>query len=136
MVIIQHFVLECTKCHWIVCIFKWLNFMLREFHFHEKKNLFQACSPHHQDRESHRGGAQTSPPNAGLGVAPALQKHFAFVTLLLSFMSLPLPSFSGIKLLLFGLAKLCPTLCDPTDDSKPGLPGPPHLSEFVQVHVH
>ena len=102
-----------------------------------KRNIyFKYAAPTTKTRESHRGDAQTSPPNAGLGVAPALQKRFAFVTLLLSFMSLPLPSFSGIKLLLFGLAKLCPTLCDLTDDSKPGLPGPPHLSEFVQVHVH
>ena len=31
---------------------------------------------------------------------------------------------------------LCPTFCDPTDCSMPGLPVPHHLPEFAQVHVH
>ena len=30
----------------------------------------------------------------------------------------------------------CPTLCDPIDCSKPGLPVPHHLLEMAQVHVH
>ena len=30
----------------------------------------------------------------------------------------------------------CPTLCDPTDCSTPGLPVPHHLLKFAQVHVH
>ena len=30
----------------------------------------------------------------------------------------------------------CPTLCDPTDCSTPGLPIPHRLPEFAQVHVH
>ena len=34
------------------------------------------------------------------------------------------------------IAKLCLTLCDPTDCSIPGFPVPHHLWEFAQVHVH
>ena len=30
----------------------------------------------------------------------------------------------------------CPTLCNPTDCSAPGLPVPHHLLKFAQVHVH
>ena len=33
-------------------------------------------------------------------------------------------------------AHSCPTLCDPTDRSTPGLPVPHHLLRFAQVHVH
>ena len=33
------------------------------------------------------------------------------------------------------VAKSCPTLCDPTDRSKPGFPVFHHLPEFAQVHV-
>ena len=32
--------------------------------------------------------------------------------------------------------QLCPFLCNPMDYSMPGLPVPPHLSKFAQVHVH
>ena len=34
------------------------------------------------------------------------------------------------------VAKLCPTLCDPTDCSTRGLPVLHHLAEFAQTHVH
>ena len=34
------------------------------------------------------------------------------------------------------VTKLCPTLCDPTDCSMPGLPVPHYLPEFAQVHFH
>ena len=34
------------------------------------------------------------------------------------------------------VAKTRPTLCNPMDCSKPGLPVPYHLSEFAQVHVY
>ena len=34
------------------------------------------------------------------------------------------------------VAKLCPTVCDPTDYVMPGLPLPHHLPELAQVHVH
>ena len=34
------------------------------------------------------------------------------------------------------VAKLCLTLGDPMDCSKPGLPDPHHLWEFAQIHVH
>ena len=34
------------------------------------------------------------------------------------------------------VTQLCPTLHNPTDCSTPGLPGPHHLPEFAQVHVH
>ena len=34
------------------------------------------------------------------------------------------------------VAQSCPTLCDPTDCSKPGLPFLPHLLELTQTHVH
>ena len=33
-------------------------------------------------------------------------------------------------------AQLCPTLCDPTDRSTPGLPVHHQLPEFTQTHVH
>ena len=33
-------------------------------------------------------------------------------------------------------AKLCPTLCDPMDYSKPGLPVYRQLTELAQTHVH
>ena len=34
------------------------------------------------------------------------------------------------------VAQSCPTLCDPTDCSTPGLPVHYHLLEFTQTHVH
>ena len=34
------------------------------------------------------------------------------------------------------VAQLCPTLCDPTNRSMPGLPVHHHLPEFTQTHVH
>ena len=34
------------------------------------------------------------------------------------------------------IAHLCPTLCDPTDYSMPGLPVHHQLPEFTQTHVH
>ena len=34
------------------------------------------------------------------------------------------------------IAKLCPTLCDPTNHSTPGLPVHHQLPEFTQTHVH
>ena len=37
---------------------------------------------------------------------------------------------------LSSVASSCPTLCDPTDCSTPGLPVHHHLSEFTQTHVH
>ena len=33
------------------------------------------------------------------------------------------------------IARLCPTLCDPMDCSTPGYPVPQHLLEFAQDHV-
>ena len=39
-------------------------------------------------------------------------------------------------LVAFSVAQSCPTPCDPTDCSMPGLPVPHHFSEFAQVHVH
>ena len=36
----------------------------------------------------------------------------------------------------YSVAQSCPTFCDPTDCSTPGLPVPHHLLEFSQVHVH
>ena len=41
------------------------------------------------------------------------------------------PSFSFSS-----VAQSCPTLCDPTDCSKPGLPVHHQLLEFTQTHVH
>ena len=41
----------------------------------------------------------------------------------------------GSLLLLFS-HQSCLTLCDPMDHSTPGLPVPPHLPKFAQVHVH
>ena len=34
------------------------------------------------------------------------------------------------------VAQCCPTLCDPTDCSRPGLPVHHQLPEFTQTHVH
>ena len=34
------------------------------------------------------------------------------------------------------VTQLCPTLCDPTDCSMPGLPVHHQLPEFTQTHVH
>ena len=34
------------------------------------------------------------------------------------------------------VAQLCPTLCDSTNRSTPGLPVHHHLQEFTQTHVH
>ena len=34
------------------------------------------------------------------------------------------------------VTQLCPTLCDPTDCSTPGLPVHHRLPEFTQTHVH
>ena len=34
------------------------------------------------------------------------------------------------------VAQLCPTLCDPTDCSTPGLPADHQLPEFTQTYVH
>ena len=34
------------------------------------------------------------------------------------------------------VTKSCPTLCDPTNRSMPGLPDHHHLPEFTQTHVH
>ena len=34
------------------------------------------------------------------------------------------------------VAQSCPTLCDPMNRSKPGLPVHHHLPEFTQTHVH
>ena len=36
----------------------------------------------------------------------------------------------------FPVDKLCLTLCNPMDCSKPGLSVPHHLLEFTQIHVH
>ena len=37
---------------------------------------------------------------------------------------------------LSSVAQSCPTLCDPTDCSTPGLPVHHQLPEFIQIHVH
>ena len=37
---------------------------------------------------------------------------------------------------LSSVAQLCPTLCDPMDCSRPGLPVHHQLLEFTQTHVH
>jgi len=37
---------------------------------------------------------------------------------------------------LSSVAQLCPTLCDPMNCSRPGLPVHHQLSEFTQTHVH
>ena len=34
------------------------------------------------------------------------------------------------------VAQLCPTLCDPTNSSTPGLPVHHQLPKFTQIHVH
>ena len=45
--------------------------------------------------------------------------------------------FNLINILQFSsLAQLCPTLCDPTNRSMPGLPVHHQLPEFTQTHVH
>ena len=43
-------------------------------------------------------------------------------------------SFSSVQF--SSIAQLCPTVCDPTNRSMPGLPVHHHLPEFTQTHVH
>ena len=42
----------------------------------------------------------------------------------------------GTLLLFHSVTQSYPTLCDPTDCSKPGLPVHHHIPEFAQTHVH
>ena len=42
--------------------------------------------------------------------------------------------FSSVQFI--SVAQSCPTLCDPTNRSIPGLPVHHHLPEFTQTHVH
>ena len=41
-----------------------------------------------------------------------------------------------IEFMFSSVAQLCPTLCDPMNRSRPGLPVHHQLSEFTQTHVH
>ena len=45
-----------------------------------------------------------------------------------------IPLVSGLQF--SSVAQLCPTLCDPMDCSRPGLPVHHQLPEFTQTHVH
>ena len=45
-------------------------------------------------------------------------------------------SFSISSCCCCSVTQSCPTLCDPTDCSAPGLPVPHHLLKFAQIHVH
>ena len=48
-----------------------------------------------------------------------------------------MPSFLTLYPLQFSsVAQSCPTLCDPTNCSTPGLPVHHQLPEFTQTHVH
>ena len=61
--------------------------------------------------------------------------HHLFTTLCLSMPGIFLWSISNA--FQFSLvAQLCPTLCDPTDCSTPGLPVHHQLPESTQTHVH
>ena len=46
----------------------------------------------------------------------------------------PLPIFSSVQFC--SVAQSCPTLCDPMNRSKPGLPVHHQLLEFTETHVH
>ena len=48
----------------------------------------------------------------------------------------PLPSPKVRTVQFSSVAQLCPTLCDPMNRSRPGLPVPHQLPEFTQTHVH
>ena len=41
-----------------------------------------------------------------------------------------------VKIQFSSVAQSCPTLCDPTNHSTPGLPVHYQLPEFTQTHVH
>ena len=41
-----------------------------------------------------------------------------------------------VKIQFSSVAQSCPTLCDPTNHSTPGLPVHHQLPEFTQTHVH
>ena len=58
-------------------------------------------------------------------------------TLLLCHLGRPLRIQKGLVSVQFSsVAQSCPTLCDPTDCSMPGLPVHHQLLEFTQTHVH
>ena len=46
------------------------------------------------------------------------------------------PSFQFSSVQFSSVAQSCPTLCDPMNRSKPGLPVHHQLPEFTQIHVH
>ena len=50
--------------------------------------------------------------------------------------SSPLPRDGAFCLQFSSVAQSCPTLCDPVDCSRPGLPVHHQLPEFTQTHVH
>ena len=41
-----------------------------------------------------------------------------------------------VNLQFSSVAQSCPSLCDPMNRSRPGLPVHHHLLEFIQTHVH
>ena len=55
---------------------------------------------------------------------------------LICFPTFPFVTRPFCPLLLCSVTQSCPTLCDPTDCSTPGLPAPHHLLKFAQVHIH
>ena len=46
------------------------------------------------------------------------------------------PELRLLSVLFSSVAQSCPTLCDPMDCSRPGLPVHDQLLEFTQTHVH
>lgn len=70
----------------------------------------------------------------GLGWQEALTSFFPNVSFFHFSHASKRPAFNSTKH--FVVTQLCPTLCDPTGCSTPGLPAPHHLPEFAQIHVH
>ena len=73
---------------------------------------------------------------AGIKIARRNINNLRFVTFLLLWSSVFLPSNGEASVQFSSVAQQCPTLCDPMNCSMPGLPVHHQLLEFTQTHVH
>ena len=80
--------------------------LLQEFFLTQRSNLYLLCLLHWQ-----------------VGSLPLVPPEMYFYCM-----------FSSVQF--SSVAQSCPTLCDPTDYSMPGLPVHHQLPEFTQTHVH
>ena len=65
---------------------------------------------------------------------------FSLIILLITVVSVVIPCFIPdlvvCSVQFSSVTQLCPTLCDPTDRSTPGLPVHHQLPEFIQTYIH